>query len=90
MSDDTDELRTLECTHLHIGGQCVLLVPGPSHEYRREPVGEKWCFNCRARLPHDFVVKGDPPDVLSYYEPVGFYECSRCKRDCTQFPGTVW
>lgn len=76
------------CTHVHIGGDCILLVPGPSHEYRREDAGIRWCFGCRAHLPHTDVLLGDPPEVLSYYDPVWVRRCSRCGKDRTDFPGT--
>lgn len=59
---------------------------GPAlHEIRREPVGEKWCFGCCKHLPHDFVVTA--PIERSYYGPNWVYECSRCKKDLTDFPG---
>jgi len=34
---------------------------GGRHEYRREPAGDLWCFQCRKRLPHDHVLMGGPP-----------------------------
>lgn len=71
-------------------GDVLCLTPGPGHEYRRDPAGDRWCFGCRARLPHDDVLIGDPPEVMSYYEPVWVRRCSGCGRDRTQFPGTVW
>ena len=58
----------------------------PTHEIRREPVGEKWCFNCRKHLPHD-AVTFTPDDPRSYYGPHWHFECSRCHRDFTAFPG---
>ena len=77
-------------------GQLLCIIPGPSHEYKREPAGELWCFGCRARLPHDWVLIGDPPpdpndpDTFSYYDPQWVKKCSRCRKDRTSFPGTVW
>jgi hypothetical protein len=54
--------------------------------FKREPVGEKWCFRCRARLPHDWIVEGE--DGETYYDPSARFDCSRCHRDYTSFPGT--
>ena len=65
----------------------VCIIPGASHEYARKPAGDKWCFNCRKRLPHDFVLMGDPPDVETYYESQWDTRCSQCHQDYTQFPG---
>jgi len=45
-----------------------------------------WCFHCGKRLAHDAVVKA-PIDPMSYYGPRWNYECSRCHRDFTSFPG---
>lgn len=85
------ETRTeIGCDHLHVGGQCVYLMRGPSHEYKREPLGVKWCFRCRAHLPHDWVLIGDPPEIMSYYDPQWVKECSRCEKDYTDFPGSAW
>jgi hypothetical protein len=64
------------------------IIPGPTKELRRIPDGDRWCFGCRARLPHDDVLLGD--DEPSYYEPVWVCECSRCHKDRTRFPGTDW
>ena len=59
---------------------------GPTKELRREAVGDRWCFGCRKRLPHEAVLLGD--EKPSYYEPVWVYRCSRCNRNLTRFPGT--
>jgi hypothetical protein len=66
----------------------VCITPGPSHEYARLSVGDKWCFKCRKKLPHDLVRLGDPPDMESYYEPINVLWCSGCCGDYTRFPGT--
>lgn len=55
-------------------------------EFSRESVGEKWCFRCRKRLPHDFVVMVE--EEPGYYGPTRKFECSKCKGDFTCFPGT--
>ena len=67
----------------------LCIIPGPSHEYSREPDTRetRWCFACRKHLPHELVVIGDPPEVMSYYENVAILECTRCHQDCTVFPG---
>lgn len=57
-------------------------------EHSRKPIGDLWCFGCRKRLPHDLVVYADPPG--SYYDPFAVRECSRCHKDRTDFPGTIW
>ncbi len=60
-------------------------------EHSRKDAGEMWCFGCRARHPHELVthVATDP---LSYFGPTFRYDCARCHRDRTCFPGTcrVW
>jgi RNase P subunit RPR2 len=45
----------------------------------------KWCFNCRARLPHMLTMtrEVDP----SYYEPHVWWKCDRCGEDFTLFWG---
>ena len=58
----------------------------PEHEHGRRPVGDKWCFRCRKRLPHDWVVYV-PDDEMSYYGPRGQFECPRCGHDATRFNG---
>lgn len=71
-------------------GDVLCVIPGPTHEYARRPAGVKWCFGCRKRLPHDDVCWGDPPEVMSYYDPQWFYECPGCKKDRTRFPESLW
>lgn len=58
-----------------------------TREISRRTAGEKWCFSCRRRLPHDIVVEA-PVDPMSYYGPNWRYECSRCRGDHVDFPGT--
>jgi hypothetical protein len=62
----------------------VCIIPGPTVELLRTPAGELWCFECRQRLPHDYVALdyAEP----SYYDPLWVRECSRCHRDRTAFP----
>lgn len=61
----------------------------PMHEEARESAGDRWCFRCRKRLPHDDVLMVCD-DRYSYYEPHWRIECSGCKGDFTQFPGVVF
>lgn len=84
------------CDHVHIGGQCVLLHRGPTEVLRTEDAGVRWCFGCRAHLPHSDVLLADPPGdpddpgTWSYYEPIWVRRCSRCNKDLTTFPGRSW
>ena len=66
----------------------IHIIPGPTKEIHRRAIGEKWCFGCRKHLPHDMVTLVD--EEPSYYDPVGVYECSRCKKDRTLFPGYTY
>lgn len=54
-------------------------------ERAREPAGERWCFRCRKRLPHDAVFLAAP--FPSYEDPVWILRCSGCGGDHTSFPG---
>lgn len=69
-----------------MSGEILCVIPGPRCEYLREPAGDRWCFGCRRRLPHDWILLGDPPEELSYYEPQWYRKCSRCGKDRTLFP----
>lgn len=65
----------------------LCIIAGPKKVLREESAGELWCFGCRERLPHvDTCLVDEEP---SYYDPVWVRRCSRCKRDCTAFPGTA-
>lgn len=67
----------------------VIICPGPSVVIRTEPAGERWCFRCRKRLPHTWVLLDDPPERQpSWYEPVWSCRCPGCGGDHTAFPGT--
>ena len=69
--------------------ECMRLSPtltvtfSDAVELRREPGGDRWCFGCRKRLPHDDVLYGER--TPSYYEPWWARECSRCGKDRTAF-----
>lgn len=73
-SADTTLMATIAC-----------IIPGPTVVRRQEEVGVKWCFGCRAHLPH--TAKLLDYDEPSYYEPVWVLDCSRCGQDRTTFPG---
>lgn len=57
-------------------------------EQKREPAGEFWCFKCRQRIAHDWVLYAEP--FPSYYDPWWEKECSNCHNDYTAFPGTTY
>ena len=70
-------------------GMTIFLCPGPSAVIKTEDAGERWCFQCRKRLPHTWELLDDPPERQpSYYEPVWSCKCPRCGQDHTRFPGT--
>lgn len=66
-------------------GTLLCVIPGPSEVIKTEDAGVRWCFGCRAHLPHTWVLKGDP--FPSYYDPIWVCKCSRCNHDRTRFPG---
>jgi hypothetical protein len=66
-------------------GVVLCIIPGPTVEVKREPAGDLWCFGCRKRLPHEWVLMRDAEP--SYYDPTWHRECSRCHKDRTYFPG---
>jgi hypothetical protein len=70
----------------------LCILPGPRHEYSRTPDSRptRWCFKCRKRLAHEVVVLGDPPEVMSYYEPIAMIECPQCHEEHVLFPGREW
>lgn len=60
-------------------------IPGPTEVIAERDAGARWCFGCRARLPHtDYCLSDALP---SYYEPIWVRRCSRCGKDRTDFPG---
>lgn len=73
-------------THLHIGDTCVNICYAGNYIHRVEAAGLKWCFRCRERTWHSWYCVGDPPRVLTYYEPSWECRCSQCGRDHTRFP----
>src|SRR4051812_5024215 len=66
------------------------ICEGPTWERSTAPDDRptRWCFNCRKHLPHTWSLMDYPLERQpSYYDPVPVCCCSRCKRDCTTFPG---
>jgi hypothetical protein len=67
-----------------VSGQVLCVIPGPTKVVRERPVGDKWCFGCRKRLPHTWqLLDYEEP---SYYEPVAVLRCLGCGQDRTRFP----
>lgn len=66
--------------------ELLCVIPGPDKVLRTEPDGDRWCFGCRKRLPHTWVLMGDSQP--SYYDPVWLRRCTVCGHDHTRFPGT--
>lgn len=64
----------------------VIVCRGPEmREVRRALWEIRWCFRCRKRLPHDYVVLA--PVEPSYYGPHIEVECHGCGEDHVHFPG---
>jgi hypothetical protein len=64
----------------------LTICRGPAmREIRRDDLGERWCFGCRARRPFVFIVSA--PVEPSYYGPSGGIECDRGHYDGDLFPG---
>lgn len=65
------------------------ICPGPVEQATApDDRPTRWCFGCRAHLPHTWAILFDPPERQpSFYEPVPVIRCSRCGEDRTLFPG---
>ena len=50
-------------------GEVLCVIPGPSRELKREPDDReaRWCFRCRRRGRHEWVLLGDPDPSASYW-----------------------
>lgn len=55
-------------------GTVTICGPGATEEVVRRDDGERWCFQCRARVPFQFVVTRDVEP--SYYEPNPSIRCA--------------
>lgn len=72
-----------------MSGKLLCIIPGPSVVLKTEDAGIRWCFGCRAYLPHTSVLLDDEVQP-SYYDPIWVRRCSRCGEDRTAFPGSQW
>lgn len=72
-----------------MSGELLCIIPGPDKVLKVEPDDRptRWCFGCRAHLPHKWVLMGDSKP--SYYDPVWILRCPQCNKDRTSFP-TGW
>lgn len=73
-------------------GDLLCLIPGPTKVVREVDAGVRWCFGCRARLPHtdrllDYDYDPADPTTYPYYDPAWVRVCARCGQDRTTFPG---
>lgn len=66
-----------------MSGEILCIIPGPTKRVREGDDGVRWCFGCRKRLPHKWVLFDYPEP--SYYEPIVVRECSGCGKDRTAF-----
>jgi hypothetical protein len=60
----------------------------PTHVISERTNGERWCFDCRKRVPFMVTVHA-PDDLMSYYGPHAVVACGpqgHVDGDC--FPGT--
>ncbi len=65
----------------------VHLCYTPMREYRRIPLGERYCFHCRKRRTFTDVIMV-PTDPMSYYGPTSKIVCDVCgQQDADVFPG---
>lgn len=64
-------------------------VCGPTRTVtlQEEPVGVKWCFQCRKRVEFTDRLRGDSEP--SYYEPMWMRSCANGHADGDLFPGWV-
>lgn len=69
-------------------GTCIHICRTPMECIREEDAGVRWCFGCRAHLPHtDRLMATIEP---SYYDPHWARSCNRCGHDRTAFPRSEW
>lgn len=84
MSEQVEPLQAL-CEDCGTDHRLLCIIPGPTKVLKQEAAGERWCFGCRKRLAHTWVLLGD--EGISYYDPVWVCRCSGCGEDRTRFPG---
>lgn len=64
--------------------------PGPVEEVSREPMPERWCFRCRARVAFLTVIyRYDVAPSDDYYGPWAVIRCEHGHDDGDLFPGRV-
>lgn len=69
-------------------GGSIHVLRVPMRVYSEKPDGERWCFECRKRVPFVFRVSV-PVDEMSYYGPSASVRCvPRGHLDGDCFPGT--
>lgn len=75
--------------HLTLDGGATVTICGPTMtEGSRTDEGIRWCFACRGRHPHTWVVMVPTEDEGWYWGPSAHMECGGCgaiNRDL--FPG---
>jgi hypothetical protein len=62
-------------------GDVTICGPADFITYREEKESERWCFSCRKRSAGTWRLRGEPPEVMSYYGPMWFYACDNCGQD---------
>lgn len=72
--------------------EIVGFIRGPRHVVTRKPAGEKWCFKCRRKLPHERQLLSHERDdpFGDWYCPVLVMRCEGCGGDHTTFPGVEY
>ena len=58
----------------YTGGGMAICTTGPTEVIRREALSERWCFQCRKRVPFELIVTADTKP--SYYAPNLSVQCS--------------
>lgn len=68
----------------------IVCGPGPMKVVYREPHGEGhlWCFQCRKRVPFEFIVRRSTAE-MDWYGPSPSVECAAGHKDGDLFPGRV-
>lgn len=66
----------------------VICLPRDWVEFARRSDVIRWCFRCRARYQHDWVLEGE--SGITYYDPQWSRKCSNCGEDHSLFPGQEW
>ena len=59
----------------------IHILRGPDARKDAGPAGNLWCFGCRKRSEHRWIMHYDSEP--SYYDPSFSRECPTCENDCT-------